>query len=169
MEKVDVKQLKDNFFEAVSTEWMLITAGTTDHFNMMTASWGCMGWLWHKPVAIAFVRPERYTHAFVEQNDTFTLSFLGYSQAARKAYNFCGTKSGRDYDKAKETCLTPIATENGSVTFKEARLTLECKKLYKGNFVSEEMLDEQVNKWYGEGHGGYHDVYFAEIIAAYTE
>lgn len=31
-------------------------------FNVMTASWGCVGWLWNKPVAVIFVRPERFTH-----------------------------------------------------------------------------------------------------------
>ena len=41
-----------------------------------------------------------------------TLSFLGNSEEARKIYNFCGSKSGRDLDKAKETGLTPVETDN---------------------------------------------------------
>ncbi len=30
---------------------MLVTAGTKEKFNTMTASWGGIGWLWNKPVA----------------------------------------------------------------------------------------------------------------------
>ena len=64
MEKIDIKRLNDNVFDLIGKEWILITAGSCDHFNMMTASWGCLGWLWNKPVAVIFVRPERYTHDF---------------------------------------------------------------------------------------------------------
>ena len=36
MKKLEVKDLKDNFFEAIGKEWMLITAGTKEKFNTMT-------------------------------------------------------------------------------------------------------------------------------------
>lgn len=68
MKKVDIKTLNDNFIEAIGKEWMLIASGNRDHFNVMTASWGCVGWLWNKPVAVIFVRPERFTHDFIEDN-----------------------------------------------------------------------------------------------------
>lgn len=94
---------------------------------MMTASWGCLGWLWNKPVAVVFIRPERFTHELIEANDTMTLSFLGHSEEARKIYNFCGSKSGRDLDKCEATGLKPVVLEGGSIGFEQARLTLECK------------------------------------------
>ena len=71
MKKLEVKDLKENFFEAIGKEWMLVTAGTKEKFNTMTASWGGIGWLWNKPVAFVFIRPERYTYEFVEKNDYF--------------------------------------------------------------------------------------------------
>ena len=77
MKKLEVKDLKENFFEAIGKEWMLVTAGTKEKFNTMTASWGGIGWLWNKPVAFVFIRPERNTYEFVEENDYLTLSFLG--------------------------------------------------------------------------------------------
>lgn len=40
MKKIEVKELKDNMFETISKEWMLVTAGTKDKFNTMTANWG---------------------------------------------------------------------------------------------------------------------------------
>lgn len=167
MEKMNVSELTDNVFSTIGKEWMLITAGTTNKFNMMTASWGCLGWLWNKPVAVVFIRPERYTHELVEQCNNVTLVFLGNSDKARQIYTFCGSKSGREYDKAKECGLTPMATEGGSVTFSEARLTLECRKLYKTKIRPEEMIDTQISQWYGEKHGGLHDVYVMEIVGAY--
>lgn len=167
MEKIDVKTLTDNVFETIGKEWMLITAGTMEKHNTMTASWGCLGWLWNKPVAIAFIRPERYTREFVEQSDLLTLSFLGHGEAARKAYNFCGSKSGRDFDKDKEASLTPFQTEQGTVGYEEARLTLECRKLYKGQIKPEEFLLPDIERWYGAAQGGYHDVYIVEIVNAY--
>ena len=90
------------------------------------------------------------------------LVFLGNSEEARKAYAFCGAKSGRDFDKAKEAHLTPVATENGCVTFDEARLTLTCRKLYKTQ------IRPDLTQWYGE-KGGLHDVYVVEILDAYKK
>lgn len=168
MKKIEVKTLNDNVFETISKEWMLITSGNIDNYNTMTASWGCLGWLWNKPIAITFIRPERYTHDFVEQNEYLTLSFLGHGEEARKIYNFCGSKSGRDYDKAKETGLQPIATELGNVAFAQSRLTLECRKLYKDDIKAEKFLSPDIAQWYG-AKGGLHDVYVLEIVNAYVE
>lgn len=166
MERIDMRDLNDNVFETIGKEWMLVTAGNEEKFNMMTASWGCLGWLWNKPVAVVFIRPERYAHQFIEENDTLTLQFLGTGEKARQAYNFCGSKSGRDFDKAHEAGLTPVALEGGEVTFEEARLTLVCRKLYKDTLKEENFIDKQQTQWYGEKHGGYHDVYVLEITEA---
>lgn len=113
MKKLEVKDLKENFFEAIGKEWMLVTAGTKEKFNTMTASWGGIGWLWNKPVAFVFVRPERYTYEFIEKSDYLTLSFLG--EANKKIHAVCGSKSGRDTDKVKATGLKPVFTEQGNV------------------------------------------------------
>ncbi len=169
MKKIDIKQLNDNVFETIGKEWMLVTAGTVDHHNTMTASWGCLGWLWNKPVAVAFIRPERFTHEFIEANELLTLSFLGHGEEARRIYNLCGSKSGRDCDKTIEAGLIPVATPEGSTAFQQARLTLECRKLYKGNIQEQNFLDSSlVAQWYGGAKGGYHDVYVVEIVAAYV-
>ena len=128
MKQIDIKQINDNVFETIGKEWILVAAGNKDKFNMMTASWGCLGWLWNKPVAVVFIRPERFTHELIEANDTMTLSFLGHSEEARKIYNFCGSKSGRDLDKCEATGLKPVVLEGGSIGFEQARLTLDCRK-----------------------------------------
>ena len=82
MKEISVSELQDNMFDAIGKEWMLVTAGTQDKFNMMTASWGGTGILWGKPVAFIFIRPERYTYEFIEEGDKLTLSFLGEEHKA---------------------------------------------------------------------------------------
>ena len=126
MKKTELKTLaNENAFDLIGKEWMLVTAGNKEKFNTMTASWGGIGWLWNRPVAFVFIRPERYTHDFIERESRLTLSF--YKEEFRGILHFCGTKSGRDVDKVKETGLKPVALESGAMTFEQARLTLDCR------------------------------------------
>ncbi len=134
--------LEDNIFKLIDKDWMLITAGTEDSFNTMTASWGHLGILWNMPIAIAYIRPQRHTYGFANENDYYTLCF--FEEKYRKALQFCGTKSGRDYDKVKETGLTPMLTEHGNVYFKEARLVLECEKVYQDELKKENFLKPEI-------------------------
>ena len=68
MKKTELKTLaNENAFDLIGKEWMLVTAGNKEKFNTMTASWGGIGWLWNRPVAFVFIRPERYTHDFIER------------------------------------------------------------------------------------------------------
>ena len=84
MEKHDYSVLgSEDEFKIIGKEWMLVTAGGADEVNTMTASWGGMGWLWNKPVAFVFIRPERYTHGLIESNDRFSLSF--YTEDYKRA------------------------------------------------------------------------------------
>ncbi len=170
MKKTDLSRLsREDAIEMIGKEWMLISAGTPEKFNTMTASWGGLGYLWNKPVAFIFVRPERYTYAFIEENKHVTLSFLGREH--RDILNFCGTKSGREHDKAKETGLTPIATETGNVAFGQSRLTLEGRKLYRSEMSPEDFLDKTVlERWYNDQPGGsLHVVYVIEIENVYEQ
>lgn len=154
-------EITDNVFNLLNKDWMLITAGTMDHYNTMTASWGHMGIMWNKPVAMVWIRPQRYTFEFTEQYSDFTLSF--FTKEHRKALNFCGAHSGRDYDKAAETGLTPVATDNGNVFFQEARLVMECRKVYSDDLKKEQfILPEVAQKNYPEGD--FHRFYMGEIV-----
>ena len=94
MKAIEPSLVKDNFIEIIGKEWMLVSAGDKDKFNMMTASWGSMGYLWNKPVVMVFVRPQRYTFEFIEKSEYFTLSFLG--EENRAIHKICGSKSGRE-------------------------------------------------------------------------
>ena len=77
MTKIDPKQIDENVIRLIGSQWMLVTAGNPAHFNTMTASWGGLGFLWNRPVAFVFIRPQRYTFQFAEENSGLTLSFFG--------------------------------------------------------------------------------------------
>ena len=46
MKAIEPSLVKDNFIEIIGKEWMLVSAGDKEKFNMMTASWGGVGVLW---------------------------------------------------------------------------------------------------------------------------
>lgn len=170
MKAIEIADLRDNFFSAIGKEWMLVCAGGAGGFNMMTASWGGVGWLWNKAVAFVFIRPERHTFGFAEANEWATLSFLGDGAQARAAYKVCGSLSGRDVDKVALTHLKPVSLAEGRcVGFDQARLTLVCRKLYAspleaGAFVDAALLE----RWYGKA-GALHKMYVFEIVQAYVK
>ena len=58
MKEIKVNELTDNLFETISKEWMLVTAGTKDKFNTMTANWGGAGFLW-LPSGSLYLYPPR--------------------------------------------------------------------------------------------------------------
>lgn len=157
----DIKptEIKGNPIHLIGKEWMLITAGDMGHFNTMTASWGSLGELWFKPVCFCFVRPQRYTYEFMEQKGVFTISF--FHEKYKSQLNFCGSRSGRETDKALECGFTPVKAENGSVFFQEARLVLECRKLYFQDINPDHFLDDSIIKNYPKND--YHRMYIGEI------
>ncbi len=157
---INPEALTDNVFKLLDKDWMLITAGTPKHYNTMTASWGHMGIMWNLPVAIGWIRPQRYTYEFTEMYSHFTLSF--FTDEYRNALQFCGSRSGRDHDKAAETRLTPVATESGNVFFQEARLVMECRKLYVDDLKAENFIvPELASKHYPKKD--FHSFYMGEI------
>ena len=153
----------ENAFRLIGKDWMLITAKGKDEngkdaLNTMTASWGGMGVLWNKPVAFCFVRPQRYTHALIEQSDRFSLSF--FSEEYRSALRLCGTKSGRELDKFAATGLTPDIAQ-GTPYVKQARIVLLCRKLYADTLKQSSFIDPTLLQNYKDGD--FHTVYVAEI------
>ncbi len=165
MKKINIKDLKANPVSLFDDKWCLITAGNKDSYNTMTASWGAMGELWNKDVCFVFIRPQRYTYEFTEREELFTLSF--FPEEYRKALAFCGKYSGRDYDKAKETGLTPTEID-GSMTFAESELVIVCKKVAQQDIDPEGFLDESIDpKCYPAKD--YHRMYVGEIVACYIK
>ena len=144
LKKVDPKELEFNVFSAIGDQWMLITAGDEEQCNTMTASWGGLGILWGSPIAIAYIRPQRYTKEFVDREEYFTLSFFGPEYRPQLA--LCGSKSGRDVDKVAE-CGFTVARKRMA-------------QRMNPSYIPEDVRE----KWYQEGD--YHTMYIGEIVEA---
>ena len=159
---IEARDITENPFTLIGNDWALLAAGDRDDFNMMTVSWGQVGVLWNKNVATAYVRPQRYTREFMDKNEVFTLSFFGEEQ--RDLLKLCGSKSGRDLDKMHLSGLTPEFYD-GAVCFKEAKLTLVCRKLYVGKLEEDGFLDPAIAERNYPGKD-FHIIYIGEIIRA---
>ena len=148
----------DNALKLIGKDWMLITVKDGEGANAMTASWGCMGVLWNKPVAVCFIRPQRYTYGLAENEERMSLAFFG--EGYREALSLCGSKSGRDCDKLSLAGLT-VSDVDGVPVIDQASTVVIGKKLYaddlkEDNFVDKAMLDNYKSK-------DFHRIYVLEI------
>ncbi|MBQ3928574.1 MAG: flavin reductase [Clostridia bacterium] len=160
--EIDIATLDGNFFTKIGKEWTLITAGSKDKLNTMTASWGGVGVLWNKNVVFSFIRQSRYTLEFIDNNDYYTLSFFGGHKMEELI--FCGRNSGRDVDKIKETGLIPVFDERAPF-FEQAELVLICKKLYKQTMTSDSFIDKSLAEQ-NYSDNDWHEVFVGEIVKA---
>lgn len=152
-------EFNENVFTAIGKRSMLITAKKSDgSFNTMTASWGGIGVLWKKDVFFCVVRPQRFTHEFIEESKEITFSFLEEKYA--DALKICGSKSGRNCDKIAEADLTPIHDGN-LVYFEQASAVICGKKIYTDTIKENGFMGMDISKWY-KGDD-FHTVYVCEI------
>lgn len=157
----------DMNFRALETfhkDWALVTAGSLTDYNTMTIGWGGLGTLWQKPVATVYVKPVRHTWQYLNNNDMFSISF--FAEDFRKDLMTLGTKSGRDGDKVALTNLTPVETD-GIVTFKQAKITIVCKKIYWQDLARENMPQAVIDTYYTEEEP--HRMYIGEVVKIITE
>jgi hypothetical protein len=70
-----------------------------------------------------------------------------------------------NYDKVKETGLIPLETESGNMFFEQARLVLECKKIYQDDMKPENFVRPEIAKKHYPKND-FHRFYFGEITNA---
>ncbi|MBQ4639400.1 MAG: flavin reductase family protein [Clostridia bacterium] len=108
------------------------------------------------PMCSISVRPERYSHDIIEETGEFVINLCGRGQL--KATDWCGVKSGRDFDKFRECGLTAVEVSgmDAAPAIAECPIYLACKvrkverlgshDLYIGEVVSvgvsDALLDE---------------------------
>ena len=105
---------------------ILVSSGSSpDDYNMFTAAW--VGTLCtNPPMCYVSIRPERHSYELIKQNMEFTLNLTTVSMA--RATDWCGVRSGSEYDKWKETGLTPIKGEKVACpSIEESPLSIECR------------------------------------------
>jgi flavin reductase (DIM6/NTAB) family NADH-FMN oxidoreductase RutF len=163
-QQLDISKVVLKPFHLLAQEWMLLTCGDykTKEFNTMTVAWGSFGTMWFKPFVMLVVRPPRYTYEFMEKYDNFTLS--AYPAELKSKLEFCGKNSGRNVDKIAEAGLTAIPSSLvSSPSFDQAKLIIECRKMYFDDLKPENFIDDKIESFYPEKD--YHRMYFGEIVA----
>lgn len=156
------QDLDFNPFQTIGSDWMLITAGSGNKVNTMTASWGGAGVLWNKNVITCYIRPQRYTREFVDAQDYFSISVLPGQY--RKQLAYLGTVSGRDEDKIANAGLT-VRSDAEAPYFEEADTVFICKKLYVGEIKPEGILSPELDAA-NYADKDYHLIYIGEIVKA---
>jgi flavin reductase (DIM6/NTAB) family NADH-FMN oxidoreductase RutF len=116
---------KFNIFTLVGKDYYAVTAGKKEHYNSMIGSGGGFGLFFKKPTTWCLFRKDRYTLELIEKEQTYTLSF--FPNEYKEQMLFLGRESGRDSKKMKEVNLTSIQTPSVDMTFKEAKLIIECR------------------------------------------
>ena len=135
--------------------------------NPMTIGWGQVGIVWSRPMFTALVRTSRYTYECVRSSDSFTVN-VPPRGGLKDELVLCGTKSGRDLDKAAECGLTMApgkAVETPVI--EECAVHFECRIVARtqqgrGDFGSDDVLGQFYAK------GDHHLVVFGEIVAVYA-
>lgn len=105
---------------------VLVSCADADgHSNLLTVAW--VGTICTNPaMCYISVRPERYSYEMICRTMEFTINLTTKEMA--KATDWCGVKSGRDYDKWEHTGLTPLAGHAVRCPFvAESPLSIECR------------------------------------------
>ena len=168
--QISPEEICDNVFTLVGKVFPVITAGKEDHYNSMTASGGGLGLLFKKPTTWCILQANRYTLEMIQKEQTYTMSY--FPNEYKEQILFLGSKSGRDSEKMKEVELTSVQTPSGDMSFKEARLIIECKltELTTPNpndFYSQEAKD-YINEAYKEAND-YRKYVFGEITHVWVK
>lgn len=154
---------------------VLLTAKSGERVNRMTIGWGTLGIEWGEPIFVAYVREGRFTRELLDESMEFTVN-IPYGEYDRRIVGFCGSKTGREVDKAKELSLTLVESEFVKApAVKELPLTLECRVLYRRlqdknqipPSIRESMYPEHVDSSHPMANRDYHVEYYGKILSAY--
>ena len=123
---------------------VMVSCGTMEKSNIITVAW--TGIINTNPAMVYIsVRPERYSHDIIEKSGEFVINLTTNDLAY--ATDWCGVKSGKDFDKFEKMHLTK---EKGSIVkcpmIAEAPVSIECKV-------------KEIKKL------GSHDMFIADVLA----
>lgn len=104
---------------------VMVSCGDMKNSNIITVAW--TGIINTNPaMCYISVRPERFSHELIKKNGEFVINLT--TKELARATDWCGVKSGRDFDKFKEMWLTKEkATIVKSPMIAESPISVECK------------------------------------------
>ena len=105
---------------------VLVSCGSKrEEWNLMTAAW--TGTVCSDPaMCYVSIRKSRLSHELISRTGEFVINIT--TEALARATDWCGVRSGRDYDKWKEMGLTPVkgALVDAPLVL-ESPVNIECK------------------------------------------
>lgn len=128
---------------------VMVSCGESpEEYNIITISW--TGTINTDPaMCYISVRPERHSYDIIKRTKAFVINLTTKDLA--KQTDWCGVRSGKDYNKFKEMNLTPeAATFVNAPMIAECPLSIECE-------VTDIMLL------------GSHDMFIAKVKAVHAE
>ena len=105
---------------------VMVSCGVSpEKYNIITVSW--TGTINSDPPMVSIsVRKERYSHSIIREAGEFVINLT--TRELAHATDWCGVRSGRDYNKFKETGLTPdLSGTLHTPLIKESPVNIECK------------------------------------------
>jgi flavin reductase (DIM6/NTAB) family NADH-FMN oxidoreductase RutF len=136
----------------------------------MVAGWGGWGVIFSKPATFLMLRSNRYTLELMRKERSYTMAF--FDEEYKGDIMEFGKQSGRDSDaKMKNTKLTAVQTPAGNMTFKEAKLIIECKLVQVTTVAPEDFYTDDSKKFVTDAYAetnDYHKVVFGEITGVWV-
>jgi len=167
MQEIEWNEHVDMLKAALSGSGALLVArDKIGRANPMTIGWAQVGIVWGRPTVTVLVRRSRYTYSCLLDTPDFTVNVPATGTLDDQLV-FCGTKSGRDVDKAAACGLTlKEAQRVQTPIIAECALHYECriilrKQLSHADFSAPDVLDAY---YQDDDH---HMIVTGEIVAAY--
>jgi flavin reductase (DIM6/NTAB) family NADH-FMN oxidoreductase RutF len=168
--QISPEEISDNVFTLVGKDFFVITAGKEEHYNSMIGSGGGLGVLFKKPTTWCIIRADRHTLEMIQKEQTYTMSY--FPNDCKEQMLFLGSKSGRDSEKMKEVELTSVQTSSGDMSFKEARLIIECKLTEITTPNPNDFYSKEAKDWINEAYkeeSDYRKYVFGEITHVWVK
>lgn len=154
-------------------DWMALSAGNKKNgIGTMTIAFGNIGSLWGKkgdrhtmPVAICYVRENRYTKSLLDQCEYFTISY--FEKDSKKLLGYLGSHSQRKENKIEKMHLTPVYIHD-NVYFQEVKAVYICRKLYHQKMREDCFTDQQIVS-FNYPKRDFHEMYIGEIVKMYVD
>lgn len=127
---------------------MVSCGDNPENYNIITIAWTgtiCSD----PPMCYISVRPERHSHALIERTGEFVINLT--TEALARQTDWCGVRSGRDYNK-----------------FREMGLHAEQAQLVKAPLIAESPLNIEC-KVVEVKRLGSHDMFIANVVAVDAE
>lgn len=104
---------------------VMVSCGTMEESNILTIAWtGIINS--NPPKTYISIRPERYSYKVIKETGEFVINLTTSSLV--RATDFCGVRSGRDFDKFEKMALTKeSAAHLNCPMIKESPVNLECR------------------------------------------